>query len=137
MVKGCKARRDSLHTPKPGQYVCRKDGNAGSGGDTGERLLCSRFAVSEAIAANHNRNKACDLCDGAGEERLNGSEARIEGRTALSKSGDREKKAYGWNQGGQAHPPMRCLGRLLVNHDPDSAWHWLLQRLQCSRDMPE
>src|ERR1019366_3963479 len=69
--------------------------------------------------------------------RLNGSEARIEGRTALSKSGDREKKAYGWNQGGQAHPPMRCLGRLLVNHDPDSAWHWLLQRLQCSRDMPE
>jgi hypothetical protein len=65
-----------------------------------------------------------------GEERLNGSEARIEGRTALRKSGDRKEKAYGWNQGGQAHPPVKCLGRHLGNRDSYSAGHWLLQRLR-------
>jgi hypothetical protein len=43
------------------------------------QFLRSRLTVSEAIAADHNRNQTCDLCDGAGEQGLNGGEAGIEG----------------------------------------------------------
>jgi hypothetical protein len=39
----------------------------------------TRFAVSEAVAADHNRNQTCNLRNGAGEKGLNGGEAGVEG----------------------------------------------------------
>ena len=71
-----------LHAPEPTQDVDSENGNPGSGSDAGESLLRARFAMREAIAANHNRNQACDLGDGSSEEGLQSGEAGVERRAA-------------------------------------------------------
>ena len=69
----------ALDAPEPGQDVDSENGDSGSGGDAGESFLGSRFPVRKPVAADHDRDQACDLGDGSGEEGLEGSKAGVEG----------------------------------------------------------
>src|SRR6266436_7716921 len=71
-----------LHAPEPTQDIHGEDGNARSGSNTGECLFRTRFAVGEAVAADHYRNQTCNLRNRAGEKALDGGKAGIE-RTPL------------------------------------------------------
>jgi len=46
----------SLNAPEPAEDVDGQNGDAGSGGNAGERLLCAGFAVRESVAADHDGN---------------------------------------------------------------------------------
>jgi len=59
-----------LNAPEPTQDIHGENGNAGSGGDTGERLLRAGFTVGEAVAADDNGDQACNLRNGSGEKGL-------------------------------------------------------------------
>jgi len=75
---GRKYLGNALHAPEPTQDIHGEDGNAGSGGNTGECLFRTRFAVCETVAADHDRDQTCDLRNGAGKEALDGRKARVE-----------------------------------------------------------
>ena len=68
----------ALYAPEPTQDIHREDGNARSGGNAGERLFCTGFAVRESVAADHDCNQTCNLRDGAGEKGLYGVKAGVE-----------------------------------------------------------
>ena len=68
----------ALHAPEPTQDIHGENGNARSGGNTGERLFCAGFAVRETVAADHDRDQTCNLRNGAGEKALDGGKARVE-----------------------------------------------------------
>jgi len=67
-----------LNAPEPTQDIDGENGNAGSGGNSGERLLCAWFAMGEAVAADHDRNQTCNLRNRAGEQALDGGKAGVE-----------------------------------------------------------
>jgi hypothetical protein len=93
LVTQYRLRRAYLYAPQPAQYVHRKYRDTRTGRNSGERLLGSWFPVGETVATDDDRNKAGDLCDGAGEESLNGGKPGVEGRAALgiSSQGENEK----------------------------------------------
>ena len=68
----------SLNAPEPVQDIDGENGNARSGGNPGERLLCAGFAVRESVAADHDGNQTCDLRNRAGEKALDGGKAGVE-----------------------------------------------------------
>jgi len=68
----------SLNAPEPAQDIDGENGNARSGGNSGERLLCAGFAVGEPVPADHDGNQACDLRNGAREKALDGGKAGVE-----------------------------------------------------------
>jgi hypothetical protein len=72
-----------LHAPEPSQNIHSENGNSGSSSDAGQRFLCAWFTVRKTIAANDNRNQACDFGNGSGEEGLKSGKARVEWRAAL------------------------------------------------------
>ena len=77
--EGCRKRLGSaLNAPEPTQDIDGENGNARSGGNPGERLLGARFAVGEAVAADHDRNQTGNLGNGAGEQALDGGKAGVE-----------------------------------------------------------
>ena len=47
-----------LYAPEPTQDVDSENGNTCAGGYAGKSLFGARFAMREAIAANHNRNQS-------------------------------------------------------------------------------
>lgn len=67
-----------LHAPEPTQDIHSEDGNARSGRNTGERLFRTRFAMGEAVSADHYRNQTCNLRNRAGEKALDGGKAGVE-----------------------------------------------------------
>ena len=71
-----------LYAPKPTQDIHCKYRNARSGGNSGQRLFCTGFAVREAVAADHDCNQTCNLRNGAGEKALYCVKAGVE-RTPL------------------------------------------------------
>jgi len=54
------------------------------GGNPGQRVFGSGFAVREALATGHDRHPTCNLCNGAGEKALDGSKAGVERQTRAS-----------------------------------------------------
>ena len=86
-----------LNAPEPSQNIHSENSNASAGRYAGKRLLRARFPMRKAVAADYNRDQACDLGDGSGEEGLNGGKAGVEGSAArLSVRGDwgDEKKRH-------------------------------------------
>src|SRR5271165_7212617 len=84
----------SLNAPEPAQDIDGENGNARSGGNAGERLLCAGFAMGEPVAADHDCNQTCNLRNRAGEKALDGGKAGVE-RTSLGVSCDRYKQQKG------------------------------------------
>ena len=76
MKRKRKDETEGLCTPEPSQDIHGHHRDSGASRNPGESLLRAGFAV----AAQHNRNQAASLGDGAGEEGLNGCEAGVEGR---------------------------------------------------------
>jgi hypothetical protein len=68
----------ALYAPEPTQDIHGEDGNARSGGNSGECLFRTGFAVREAVAADHDRNQTCNLRNRAGEKALDGGKAGVE-----------------------------------------------------------
>src|ERR1019366_7820098 len=75
---GGKVAGRALYSPEPTQDIQSENGNAGSGGNAGQRLFCAGFTVGEAIAADDNGDQTSNLRNGAGEEGLDGVKAGVE-----------------------------------------------------------
>jgi hypothetical protein len=58
--------------PEPTQDIHGENGDTRSGGNTGRRLFCSRFAAREAVAWTRN------LRNGASEKALDSGKAGVE-----------------------------------------------------------
>ena len=69
----------ALYAPEPTQDIHSENSNARTGGNSGEGLFRTRFAVGEAIAADHDCNQTCNLRNGASEKGLDGVKAGVEG----------------------------------------------------------
>jgi hypothetical protein len=67
-----------LYAPEPTQDVHSQDGNAGSCGNTSQRLLRTGFPVGEAVAADHDCYQTCNFRDRPGEKALDSVKAGIE-----------------------------------------------------------
>ena len=76
--KGSQAVGSALNAPEPTQDIDGEDGDARSGGNSGERLLGAWFAVGEAVAADHDGDQTGNLGNGAGEKALDGGKAGVE-----------------------------------------------------------
>ncbi len=70
-----------LGAPKPSENIGRHDRYIGSGSDARKRLLRARFSVGERVAADHDGDQACRLCNRSGKQCLDGADARIERRS--------------------------------------------------------
>ena len=68
----------ALYAPEPTQDIHRENGDARSGSNAGQRLLCVGFAVCETVPADHDCYKACNFRNRSGEKGLDGVEASIE-----------------------------------------------------------
>src|SRR4030081_3466949 len=75
--------RNASYAPEPTQDVGSENGNTRAGGYAGESFLCAGVAMCEVIAANHNRNQACHLRNGSGEEGLQRGEPCVKRRARL------------------------------------------------------
>ena len=73
-----RCEKQPLHSPQPTQNVHSEDRYAGSGGNAGERLLCTGFSMRKAVAADHDGYKTCNFCNRSGEKGLDSVEAGIE-----------------------------------------------------------
>ena len=83
MVEQVVCRCGELNAPQPSQHIRRKHGDSGSSGHARQRLLRARLTMCKLVSANDDGNQAGDFGYGASEERLQGGEAGIKGRTAL------------------------------------------------------
>ena len=69
----------ALYAPEPTQDIYRENSNARSGGNSGEGLFRTGFAMRESVAADHDCNQTCNLRNGASEKALDCVKARVEG----------------------------------------------------------
>src|ERR1700677_451269 len=76
--KGRRSPGTALYAPEPTQDIHGENGNPGSGGSAGQRLLGTGFAVGEAVTADHDCHQACHLGNGPGKQGLDGGEAGVE-----------------------------------------------------------
>src|ERR1039458_8217004 len=115
----------ALYSPEPTQDIHSENSNARSRGNARECLFCTRFAVCEAVASDHDCNQTCNLRDRASEKGLYGVKAGVERRT-LRQHGHRHEKKQGKNNGGwtDAFRPKKTLGSAdEMNLGPTSHMH--------------
>jgi len=74
----------SLNAPEPAQDIDGENGDARSGGNSGECFLGTGFAVRETIAADHDGDQTGNLGNRSGEEALDGGKAGVEGEFCAS-----------------------------------------------------
>src|SRR6266550_3543557 len=117
------------HTPQSQlRTLGSENGNTRAGGYAGESFLCAGFAMCEAIAANHNRNQACHLRNGSGEEGLQRGEACVKRRARLrvSSYGKEQECEDNWSSfTTKSAQPVSCS---LRENNSVSAGHRHLQR---------
>src|SRR5215469_18433528 len=100
-----------LDTPQPSEDVRRKHGDPSAGRDSSEGFLAARFAVGKLISAYDDGDQTGDLCDGAGEQCLQGGKTVVE-RRALRMRGQRDHEQ-------DAKRRNRCTRRV-----QNRSWFW-------------